>query len=138
MGEPRDSNRQRAALEAALRAALDGAGLEPQTRFAALVAGISGFDGGTSAVPDLADRAERVKIAHDTAIAHEGALDGAAGIVVIAGTGSVALGNAEPGGRFVRGGGTVRRVRDRARALPPRVPGRDRGRGPRLCSRRDR
>jgi N-acetylglucosamine kinase-like BadF-type ATPase len=105
VGEPRDSNRQRAALEAALRAALDGAGLEPQTRFAALVAGISGFDGGTSAVPDLADRAERVKIAHDTAIAHEGALDGAAGIVVIAGTGSVALGNAEPGGRFVRGGG---------------------------------
>lgn len=105
VGEPRDSNRQRLALETALRAALDEARLEPQTRFAALVAGISGFDGGTSPVPDLADRAERVTIAHDTAIAHEGALDGAAGIVVIAGTGSVALGNSEPGATFVRGGG---------------------------------
>jgi N-acetylglucosamine kinase-like BadF-type ATPase len=46
-----------------------------------------------------------VRVAHDTAVAHEGALDGAAGIVVIAGTGSVALGNAEPGERVVRCGG---------------------------------
>lgn len=70
-----------------------------------MVAGISGFDGGTSSVPDLSGRAESVKIAHDSAIAHEGALGGAAGIVVIGGTGSVAVGNAEPGDRLVRCGG---------------------------------
>jgi glucosamine kinase len=46
-----------------------------------------------------------VTIAHDTTIAHEGALGGAAGIVVIAGTGSVALGNAVAGAGFVRAGG---------------------------------
>jgi N-acetylglucosamine kinase-like BadF-type ATPase len=105
VGEPRDSKRQLAALEEALHAALATARLDPGTRFTALVAGISGYDGGLSPVPVLDDLAERVTIAHDTAIAHEGALDGRAGIVVIGGTGSVALGNAQPGAACIRCGG---------------------------------
>ncbi len=105
VGEPRDSGRQTAALEAALGAALEAARLDAGTRFEAIVAGISGYDGELSVTPALGERAERVTIAHDTAIAHEGALGGAAGIVVIAGTGSVALGNAEAGAGFVRAGG---------------------------------
>ncbi len=105
VGQPRDSPRQRAALEAALDAGLDEAGLPRDTRFASIVAGISGFDAGLSPRLDLGARAERARIVHDSEIAHAGALDGEAGIVVIAGTGSVALGNAEPGEPFVRAGG---------------------------------
>jgi N-acetylglucosamine kinase-like BadF-type ATPase len=105
VGEPRDSIRQAAALDAALAAALEAARLDAATHFDVLVAGISGFDGELSARPALTARANRITFAHDTAIAHEGALGGAAGIVAIAGTGSVALGNAAPGAEFVRCGG---------------------------------
>lgn len=92
-------------MHAALQAAFEAARLDSQTPLRALVAGISGFDAGSSPQPALRIAADRVKFAHDTAIAHEGALDGAAGVVVIAGTGSVALGNAHPGERYVRAGG---------------------------------
>jgi N-acetylglucosamine kinase-like BadF-type ATPase len=105
VGEPRDSPRQLAALHAALDAGLDEAGLPRDTHFTAIVAGISGFDSGVSPPLDLGGRAERARIVHDSEIAHAGALNGAAGIVVIAGTGSVALGNAESGEAFVRAGG---------------------------------
>jgi N-acetylglucosamine kinase-like BadF-type ATPase len=105
VGEARDADRQRAALEAALDAACDAAHVARDVRFEALVAGISGFDAGISRTPDLAHRATHVRIVHDTEIAHAGALAGAAGIVVIAGTGSVALGNEAPGSPFVRAGG---------------------------------
>jgi N-acetylglucosamine kinase-like BadF-type ATPase len=105
VGEARDSKRQIDALAAALRAALEAAHLPPDTRVRALVAGISGFDGGYSSVPRLEALAERSQVVHDTVIAHAGALSGAAGIVVIAGTGSVALGNAAFGSPFVRCGG---------------------------------
>jgi N-acetylglucosamine kinase-like BadF-type ATPase len=105
VGEPRDSPRRRAALEAALDAALDAAGLPRDARFSEVVAGISGFDAGVSTLFDLGARAERTRVVHDSEIAHAGALDGEAGIIVIAGTGSVALGNAEAGEAFVRAGG---------------------------------
>jgi N-acetylglucosamine kinase-like BadF-type ATPase len=105
VGEARDAERQRAALEAALDAACDAAHVARDVRFDALVAGISGFDAGISRAPDLAHRATRVRIVHDSETAHAGALAGAAGIVVIAGTGSVALGNEAPGSTFVRAGG---------------------------------
>jgi N-acetylglucosamine kinase-like BadF-type ATPase len=105
VGEPRDSSRQADAIRAALHAAFAAAALPAQTRVRALVAGISGFDDGHSAPPRLADVAERTQVVHDTVIAHAGALDGQPGIVVIAGTGSVALGNAVPGGPLVRAGG---------------------------------
>ena len=105
VGEPRDSVRQAAALGEALGAALEAANLPRSMRVRALVAGISGFDGGHSVRPRLDGLAERSEVVHDTVIAHAGALGGAAGIVVIAGTGSVALGNAVPDGAFVRCGG---------------------------------
>ena len=105
VGEARDSTRSRDALEDALDAALDLAGIARTTRFAAIVAGISGYDEGISYPPDLVPRAERVRVVHDTEIAHAGALDGAAGIVVVAGTGSVALGNDARRDAFVRAGG---------------------------------
>jgi N-acetylglucosamine kinase-like BadF-type ATPase len=105
VGEPRDSPRRREALESALDAALASAGLPPETRFASIVAGLSGYDAGFAPHLDLGARAERVRVVHDSEIAHAGALDGEAGIVVIAGTGSVALGNAETGEPFVRAGG---------------------------------
>jgi N-acetylglucosamine kinase-like BadF-type ATPase len=105
VGEPRDSTRQAAALDAALDAALSEAGLARTTRFAAIVAGISGFDEGLSLPPDLTARAPVARVVHDTIIAHAGALDGAAGIVVIAGTGSVALGTSVPHGPPSRAGG---------------------------------
>ncbi|GAC1304008.1 MAG: hypothetical protein NVSMB19_14490 [Vulcanimicrobiaceae bacterium] len=111
VGEARESVRGDRALGAALDAALDGAGLARSSTFDALVAGVSGFDAGISRCPDLSGRAVRTRIVHDTEIAHAGALDGAAGIVVIAGTGSVALGNdaragsPAPGSPFVRAGG---------------------------------
>ena len=93
VGEARGSGRQVVALEAALTVALEAAGIDPRARFEAIVAGISGFDAGVSTPPDLAARTARLQVVHDTEIAHAGALAGAAGIVVIAGTGSVALGN---------------------------------------------
>lgn len=105
VGETRTSLRQRRALDAALDAALDDAGIARATRMSALVAGISGFDDGISLAPDVAMRSDRVRIVHDTVIAHAGALGGAAGIVVIAGTGSVALGNDAASPDFVRAGG---------------------------------
>lgn len=104
VGEARESTRDRGALETALDRALDAAGLPRATIFAAIVAGISGYDAGVSHAPDLAHRSARVAIVHDTEIAHAGALDGAAGIVAIAGTGSVALGNDDVGG-VARAGG---------------------------------
>ena len=105
VGEARDAGRQRAALDAALDAACDAAHVARDVRFEGIVAGISGFDPGISGTPDLAQRATHLRIVHDSEIAHAGALAGAAGIVVIAGTGSVALGNEAPGAPFVRAGG---------------------------------
>jgi N-acetylglucosamine kinase-like BadF-type ATPase len=97
--------RQVEALREALKAALRAARLPADTKVRALVAGISGFDGGYSTLPALDALAERSRVVHDTAIAHAGALDGKPGIIVIAGTGSVALGNSAPDTPFVRAGG---------------------------------
>jgi N-acetylglucosamine kinase-like BadF-type ATPase len=105
VGEERDSARQREAIESAVRLALADARLPRDTRLFALVAGISGFDPGLSLAPDLRAIADTASVVHDTTIAHAGALGGEPGIVVIAGTGSVALGNAEVGGAYVRAGG---------------------------------
>jgi len=105
VGEPRGSTRQADALDAALAEALAAARLDSAARFDSIVAGISGFEAGEP-LPQLAHSAARLHVVHDTEIAHAGALGGAAGIVVIAGTGSVALGNDDLApGRFVRAGG---------------------------------
>jgi N-acetylglucosamine kinase-like BadF-type ATPase len=105
VGEDRDSTRQREAIESAIRRAFAAAQLPRDTRLFAIVAGITGYDPGVSVAPDLSAIADNTVIVHDTAIAHAGALGGEPGIVVIAGTGSVALGNDEPGGAYVRAGG---------------------------------
>jgi N-acetylglucosamine kinase-like BadF-type ATPase len=71
--------------------------------FAAVVAGVSGHDDARD-VPAHPSLAARVLVLHDTAVAHAGALDGDDGIVVIAGTGSVAIGSDDAGHRVRRGG----------------------------------
>jgi N-acetylglucosamine kinase-like BadF-type ATPase len=87
-----------------LRDALRMAGLEPDTRFTSIVAGVSGFDAGHGAVPAIETPNDRFAIVHDADIAHAGALDGGPGIVVVAGTGSVALGIDAAGARARAGG----------------------------------
>jgi glucosamine kinase len=84
-----DSTRLRDALEGALGAALVAAKLPSNVRLDAIVAGISGYEGRVYGVaPQLP--AQRVRLMHDAPIAHAGALGGKPGVVVIAGTGSVA------------------------------------------------
>jgi N-acetylglucosamine kinase-like BadF-type ATPase len=92
VGRPREPARQARAIGEALAAACIAAGIAPETRFAGLVAGITGFDAGESAAIDLGAHADRVSVVHDATIAHAAAFAGAAGIVAIAGTGSVAGG----------------------------------------------
>jgi len=105
VNEERDSTRQRDAIASAIRHAFAAAQLPRDTRLFAIVAGISGFDPGVSVAPDLSEITDNAVVVHDTTIAHAGALGGEPGIVVIAGTGSVALGNDETGNAYVRAGG---------------------------------
>jgi N-acetylglucosamine kinase-like BadF-type ATPase len=104
VGEARDAARQAGVLDALLAGALARAGLPDNTEFAAVVVALSGYDEGESIPPTLHARAGSFRFVHDTLAAHAGAFDGAPGIVVIAGTGSVALGIA-PDGTSVRAGG---------------------------------
>lgn len=103
VGQSRESRRQAETIDLAIeRASLD-AKLPADTSFAAVVCGVSGYEVG-EATPQLATRAQSVRVVHDSEIALEGALEGKPGIVVIAGTGSGALGVDERG-RRVRVGG---------------------------------
>lgn len=88
VGAGPESTRLRDALHDALERARAAAGLPEPARFAAIVAGISGYEGRIyGAHPDLPT--ERLALLHDAPIAHAGALAGEPGVVVIAGTGSV-------------------------------------------------
>ena len=105
VGEPRGAlARQRAALTTALAAAFHTANLVPAAPLASLVIGLTGHDDGMPAPFALSHAAAEVFV-HDTVIAHAGALGGNPGIVVLAGTGSVALGNVAAGCSYVRAGG---------------------------------
>lgn len=115
--QSRDSTRQRDAIASALAAAIRDAGLAASTAVRALVIGLTGHDEGSAPPRKLETLAEAVAVVHDTVIAHGGAFAGEAGIVVLAGTGSVALGNAEPDGPFVRAGGWGYFFGDRGGAL---------------------
>ncbi|HKU69044.1 MAG TPA: BadF/BadG/BcrA/BcrD ATPase family protein, partial [Candidatus Baltobacteraceae bacterium] len=98
-----DSTRLHDALHGALADALARAGLPANSRFASIVAGVSGYDGKIyGKAPEL--QAENITIVHDTVIAHAGALGGEPGIVVIAGTGSVAYARSERGETALVGG----------------------------------
>ncbi|HVA28534.1 MAG TPA: hypothetical protein VNF68_10160, partial [Candidatus Baltobacteraceae bacterium] len=89
LGARPDSTRLRDALEGALREALRVAQLPETTQLRALVAGISGYDAEpVGAAPRFT--AEKTALMHDAPIAHAGAFGGGSGVVVIAGTGSVA------------------------------------------------
>ena len=103
IGQAPDSRRLAGAVEDALGEALRRAGLSTESEFDSVVAGISGFEG---TIHGLAPRvrSQRMRFVHDAPIAHAGAFALGAGIVVIAGTGSVAYGN-DAGGREVTIGG---------------------------------
>ncbi len=104
VGQPRDSARRAEVLDAVLQGALRMAGLPAQTRFTSILAGVSGYDDGYATPPVLDVPYDRFAIVHDADIAHAGALEGGPGIVVIAGTGSVALGIDAAGNRARAGG----------------------------------
>lgn len=90
IGVDAHSTRLRDALEGALAEARSSAGIKNETRFSGIVAGISGYEGRVFGVaPKLPS--DRVLLVHDGVIAHAGALGGDPGVVVIAGTGSVAV-----------------------------------------------
>jgi glucosamine kinase len=101
--EPPTSQRAAEACESALAAALGAAGLPAGSPLAAVVVGLSGYEGDWHGRrPSFA--AEVVRYKHDSAIALAGAIRDRPAAVVIAGTGSVAYGESglrEP----VRAGG---------------------------------
>jgi glucosamine kinase len=98
-----DSTRLRDALEGALADALSGANLPQDTRFDAIVAGVSGYEGRIYGAPPRMPTNHFV-LMHDAPIAHAGALGGEPGVVVIAGTGSVAYTVAKDGRTKTTGG----------------------------------
>lgn len=98
-----ESTRLRDALCGALRDALANCGLDPQTLFTAVVAGVSGYEGRVyGAPPDLP--ANSTLLVHDAVAAHAGAFTGEPGVIVIAGTGSVSYGRNARGAEITAGG----------------------------------
>jgi N-acetylglucosamine kinase-like BadF-type ATPase len=103
IGAGASSSRLRDALRDALDDACRRANIPLGTDFAAVVAGISGYDGHVyGRAPALPS--QRVQLMHDTPIAHAGALGGRAGVVAIAGTGSVVYARNEDGSTRTLGG----------------------------------
>ena len=101
--EPPGSRKFADACTTALAGALAAAGLPRDTRFAAVHAGLSGYDERfDGARPDLA--ADVVRVEHDAPVALAGAVQTLPAVVVIAGTGSVAYGKTADG-LSVRTGG---------------------------------
>jgi N-acetylglucosamine kinase-like BadF-type ATPase len=103
VGEPPATERAAVACEAALAAALREARLPPASEPAAVVIGLSGYEGAWHGrLPAL--RTPHLRCVHDAVIALAGAIRERPAAVVIAGTGSVAYG--EPAlGEPVRAGG---------------------------------
>jgi N-acetylglucosamine kinase-like BadF-type ATPase len=103
VGQDAASTRLRDALGAALADAASHAKLAPGTRFERIVAGVSGYDGRVyGRPPELPTGA--LTLEHDAPIAHAGALGGEPGVIVIAGTGSVAYAMNEEGATALAGG----------------------------------
>jgi N-acetylglucosamine kinase-like BadF-type ATPase len=101
--EPANSRRCADACEGALAQARAAAGLASDVRLAAVVVGLSGFEGVLEGVsPNLG--AQRERFVHDAPIALAGAIARPPGVVVIAGTGSVAYGESAQGERVRVGG----------------------------------
>lgn len=103
IGANAQSTRMRDALEGALADALRAANLPVETHFESIVAGVSGYEGRIyGQTPRF--HAQRVKLVHDSIIAHAGALGGKSGVVVIAGTGSAAYARFPDGTTHFEGG----------------------------------
>jgi len=103
IGATSESTRLRDALHGALEAACRDAGLASDSRFDAIVAGVSGYDGRVyGRMPALPSR--RAVLLHDTPIAHAAALAGRPGVVIIAGTGSVVFARDGDGRSWTLGG----------------------------------
>ena len=103
IGQGPDSTRLHDALSTALADAIANAGLPAETQFAAIAAGVSGYEGRVHGVaPQLPS--PRVLLVHDTENAHAGALAGEPGTIAIAGTGSVAFARSEHGVTALLGG----------------------------------
>ncbi len=101
--EPPGSRKFADASTTALARALEAAGLPRDTRFAAVHAGLSGYDERfDGARPVFA--ADSVRVQHDAPVALAGAVQTLPAVVVIAGTGSVAYGKGAEG-QSVRIGG---------------------------------
>ena len=92
------------AIGGAVAQALEAAGLPRETRFRSACLGLSGGPADKDAVAREIVAAEQYVITNDAVIALSGATAGEPGVIVIAGTGSIAWGrNAE--GRTARAGG---------------------------------
>jgi N-acetylglucosamine kinase-like BadF-type ATPase len=99
------------AIGAAVRAALQAASASPgesgavmETTFDAACFGLSGGPADKEALAREIVRAKRYRITHDAAIALTGATGAEPGVIVIAGTGSIAFGK-NAGGETARAGG---------------------------------
>lgn len=103
VGQPGESRRAAVACETALGRALQAAGLEPDLPLAAVVVGLSGYEGRWHGV-EPAFHAPLVRYEHDAPIALAGATDERPAAAVIAGTGSVAYGETTAGRRVLLGG----------------------------------
>lgn len=97
------STRAKDALEGAVAAALDDAGLARTSRFESVVAGVSGFAGAFVGAPPAFDAAGFAAM-HDAPIAQAGAFAGGPGVVAIVGTGSVVYGVSADGRTMTAGG----------------------------------
>jgi N-acetylglucosamine kinase-like BadF-type ATPase len=106
---PGGRDRAHAAVSASVHGALAAAGLGT-VEFRAARFGMTGITAGTDAARALEEvirgvlTAGTIAIDSDAVVARAGALAGRPGVVVIAGTGSVAFGE-DPGGRQARAGG---------------------------------
>jgi N-acetylglucosamine kinase len=103
IGAGPSSTRLRDALRGALADACVRAGLDPESEFAAIVAGISGYEGRVyGRKPEL--RTPHFALLHDAPVAHAGALAGEPGVIAIAGTGSVVFARDERNSERTLGG----------------------------------
>lgn len=103
VGEGTQSTRLRDALEAALAAALRDANQAGDAQLESVLAGVSGYDGHVTGVSPTF-RTRHFHIVHDAPVAHAAAFGTGAGVLVIAGTGSVAYGRNDAGDTLRLGG----------------------------------
>jgi N-acetylglucosamine kinase-like BadF-type ATPase len=103
IGQDPHSTRLRDALRSAYDKAAAAAKLPADARCTRIVAGISGYEGRVyGRAPELP--CDELVLLHDAVIAHAGAFEGGPGVVVIAGTGSVAYGRNARGETVTVGG----------------------------------